>query len=71
MPTIIVMPRTEYGVERIYPVCENAQLFAMIAGQKTLTLENIKHIQALGYKVLEEKPKSALYGVLTMEGTGQ
>lgn len=67
MTTITVTTRTEYGVERIYPVCESANIFAMIAGQKTLTLENIKHIRSLGYKIIEERPKSSLYGVLTME----
>ena len=40
-----------YGVTKYYPVCEKAQLFADIAGTKTLTIQAIKKIEALGYSV--------------------
>ena len=40
-----------YGVAKYYPVCEKAQLFADIAGTKTLTVEVIKKIEALGYSI--------------------
>jgi len=40
-----------YGVTKYYPICEKAQLFADIAGTKTLTLQAIKKIEALGYSI--------------------
>jgi hypothetical protein len=40
-----------YGVTKYYPICEKAQLFADIAGTKTLTVETIKKIEALGYSI--------------------
>jgi hypothetical protein len=40
-----------YGVLKYYPICEKAQLFADIAGTKTLTTHAIKKIEALGYSI--------------------
>jgi hypothetical protein len=40
-----------YGTLKYYPLCEKAQLFADIAGTKTLTVETIKKIEALGYSI--------------------
>ena len=40
-----------YGAGKYYPICEKAQLFADIAGTKTLTVEVIKKIEALGYSI--------------------
>jgi ATP phosphoribosyltransferase len=40
-----------YGAVKYYPICEKAQLFADIAGTKTLTLEVLKKIEALGYSI--------------------
>ena len=40
-----------YGVTKYYPICEKAQLLADIAGTKTLTLQVIKKIEALGYSI--------------------
>jgi hypothetical protein len=40
-----------YGVTKYYPICEKAQLFADIAGTKTLTVQVIKNIEALGYSI--------------------
>jgi ATP phosphoribosyltransferase len=49
--TIEVEVMDVYGAVKYYPSCEKAQLFADIAGTKTLTLETIKKIEALGYSV--------------------
>jgi hypothetical protein len=49
--TIEVEVKDVYGAVKYYPVCEKARLFADIAGTKTLTLETIKKIEALGYSV--------------------
>jgi hypothetical protein len=43
--------RDVYGTLKYYPLCEKAQLFADIAGTKTLTLHAIKKIEALGYSI--------------------
>jgi hypothetical protein len=40
-----------YGVTKYYPICEKAQLFADIAGTKTLTVQVIKKIEALGFSI--------------------
>lgn len=55
--TITVSIRNVYGNERIYPVCENALLFAKIAGTQTLTREVLAKIKLLGYTVEVESQK--------------
>ena len=49
--TIMVEVRDVYGQSKIYPVCMEAQIFAEIAGTKTLLPQDIKRIQMLGYEV--------------------
>ena len=49
--TIQVEVKDVYGTLKYYPLCEKAQLFADIAGTKTLTLQAIKKIEALGYSI--------------------
>ena len=51
MKLIKVRVTNSFGNERIYPACENAELFCAIAGAKTLTRANIDHIKALGFDV--------------------
>lgn len=51
MDAIEVRITTKYGKELIYPASDKAELFAMIAGAKTLTRANIDHIKALGFAV--------------------
>lgn len=48
---ITVSIATQYGKERICPVCDDAKLFCDIAGTKTLTRAHIEKIKALGYTV--------------------
>jgi hypothetical protein len=40
-----------YGIETFYPACERAQLFARIAGTKTLTRNTLRDIAALGIEI--------------------
>jgi len=40
-----------YGQKTVYPVCETAQIFADIAGTKTLKPTTINSIKALGYTI--------------------
>jgi hypothetical protein len=48
---ITVEIKTVYGNELIYPICDQAKLFAELAGTKTLTLRQISLIKQLGYTV--------------------
>lgn len=40
-----------YGVKTVYPACPAAELFAKIAGTKTLTTHALRDIAALGYQI--------------------
>jgi histidinol dehydrogenase len=55
--TIVVEVRDVYGVSKVYPVCGEAQIFAAIAGTKTLRPEDIKHIKMLGYEIQIKQPE--------------
>ncbi len=52
---ILVKIGNNYGNEVIYPVCDDAQVFAAIAGTKTLTAGTIAAIKRLGYKINVEQ----------------
>lgn len=55
MNTITVRIRQVYGRDTIYPVCEKAQLFAQLIGQKTLGQHDLTLIRKLGYTVETEQ----------------
>ncbi len=48
---ITVEIKNVYGKQTIYPICDNALVFASIAGTKTLTIDTISKIKALGYTI--------------------
>lgn len=48
---ITVRIRSVYGIETVYPSCPTAELFAKIAGTKTLTRHALRDIAALGYQI--------------------
>ena len=56
---ITVTPRSNYGIDTFYPACPAAELFARIAGHKTLTRNTLRDVQALGYEIelKTEEPK--------------
>ena len=54
---LIVEKKNVYGVERVYPVCKKARLFANISGNKTLLPEVIEMIKELGYNLTTESEK--------------
>lgn len=56
MKEITVKITKNYGVEAIYPIDENAQLFAQLAGTKTLTRSTLKIVKNLGYEIKVEQP---------------
>lgn len=40
-----------YGIETAYPACQTSELFAKLAGTKTLTRRTLETIEALGYQI--------------------
>ena len=48
---IIINIREVYGVPKAYPVCDQAKVFARIAGTETLTSKTLALIAKLGYEV--------------------
>lgn len=50
-PVITVKFKDVYGNRLVYPVCENAQHFASIAGTKTLSTAVLKTVEAMGYDI--------------------
>ena len=57
--TITVTQRDQYGTVVYYPACAQAELFAALAGTKTLTKQALLTIQKLGYKVAVRTPRLA------------
>jgi len=49
--SIQVQIKNVYGSEMVYPVCDNAKLFAEMVGRKTLTARDISSIKKLGYTI--------------------
>jgi|TARA_R100001377_G_C3173359_1_gene103889 hypothetical protein len=57
---ITVNIKTNFGNEAIYPVCENAQGFANIAGTKTLTRQTLATIKKMGFAIEIQTPSISL-----------
>tara|TARA_R100001079_G_scaffold88551_1_gene51169 strand:+ start:587 stop:760 length:174 start_codon:yes stop_codon:yes gene_type:complete len=54
---LVVSKKNVYGVERVYPVCNKAKLFASISGNKTLLPEVIELVKKLGYNLTTKGEK--------------
>ena len=54
---LLVSKKNVYGVERVYPICNKAKLFAAISGNKTLLPEIIELVKKLGYNLTTESEK--------------
>jgi hypothetical protein len=54
-----------YGIETAYPACPAAELFASIAGTKTLTRHTLRDIAALGYQIEIEQTAPRTFAHLT------
>lgn len=59
-PQIVVTIRKVYGNPVIYPACDQSRTFAQLAGTKTLTLQALQKIKALGYEINEKLDPSPL-----------
>jgi len=44
--------KSNYGTQAFYPVCDNAKLFAEIAGTTTLTPRTLRSVKALGINII-------------------
>jgi hypothetical protein len=49
--TVQLRVKDQYGTQALHPANETAQIFASIAGTKTLTLNTVRHILKLGMNV--------------------
>ena len=57
---IIVLEKSVYGQDLIYPICDKAKAFAELLGTKTLTKQAIHGIKKLGYKVITQEKQKEL-----------
>ena len=57
MTKITIEIKSQYGQTVAHPICCKAKLFAKIAGTKTLTLETLKTVKALGYEIDQVIPE--------------
>jgi hypothetical protein len=62
---ITIRCEKNYGVEVFYPACERAQLFARIAGTKTLTSHTLRDIDLLGYEIEIQQTTPRTFRALT------
>ena len=51
MQKITIRLDKNYGSWVVYPVCQQAQIFAAIAGTKTLKEKTLDQIMELGYEI--------------------
>ena len=49
---ITIVAKSNYGTNAFFPVCDNAKLFAEIAGTKTLTWSTLRSVKALGIDII-------------------
>jgi len=53
--SIVIRAKSVYGEIKFYPVCQLAELFASVAGTKTLTLNALGKIEREGtFSIVEE-----------------
>lgn len=52
--SITVERRVVCGVDRIYPVCERARVFARLTKKRTLFIDDLRLIESLGFTVIYE-----------------
>ncbi len=57
--TITVRVVTRFGARYVYPACNRAKLFCLIANTKTMTTNMLALIQELGYEVVVIQPDAA------------
>ena len=53
---IEITVKAVYGKELIYPVCQQAKIFAELLGTKTITRDALRQIERLGYTIVARAP---------------
>ena len=48
---IKIKQREVYGVTKFYPACNISQCLVELLGQKVFTMQNIKKLEAIGFKI--------------------
>jgi hypothetical protein len=61
---ITIRADKNYGVEVFYPADPAAEIFARIAGTKTLTTHTLRDIDALGYEIEIEQTTPRTFSAL-------
>jgi len=56
--TITVRIVTRFGARYVYPACDRAKIFCLIANTKTMTTNMLTLIQELGYEVVVSQPEA-------------
>lgn len=51
MKVITIEMKDRFGKMKYYPHCDDAKVFASIAGTSTMTEQTLRRIMKLGYKV--------------------
>lgn len=51
MNTVQLQVKSVYGNKLIYPINENAKVFAALTGKKTFTKSHIQGMEVLGFKI--------------------
>ena len=64
--TVLVRVEQVYGQETAYPANQNARLFTLMTGCKTLREDDLRRIKALGFEVaLEQRVPEILKGLVS------
>ena len=61
---ITIRADKNYGVLTYYPACPAAEIFARIAGTKSLTRNTLRDIAALGYQIEIEQTTPRTFSAL-------
>lgn len=61
---ITIRIKNVYGIETVYPSCEQSKIFARIAGTKTLTVHALRDINLLGYQIEAERDEPRILRAL-------
>ncbi len=56
--TVTVRIVNRFGARYVYPACNRAKIFCLIANTKTMTTNMLTLIQELGYEVIVSQPEA-------------
>ena len=68
MNTVMVRVEQVYGQDTAYPANENARLFTLMTGCKTLRASDLARIKALGFDIVEDRRVSDMLKGVVSDG---